>query len=107
MGRIGKATAQVVIERIKKTGTPIPKPRPGRMKKLDERDFRCLTAITRGNPFASYSQINSMLSDHQIEICRATLIHYLKDLGFGSYFTAHKSKLSEENRKDFVGLKSE
>jgi transposase len=85
---ISKATVQAVIERIKKTGTPIPKPSPGHAKRLNERDLRRLTAIARSNPFASYDQINSLINDHQIDICRATLIHYLKNLGFGSY--SHK-----------------
>jgi transposase len=96
---ISKATVQVVIERIRKTGTPVPKPRPGRSKKLDERDLRSLKTIMRSNPFASYNHVNSLLKDHQINICRDTLIHYVKDLGFGSYFAAHKPRLSEENKK--------
>lgn len=96
---ISKSTVQTIIKRIKNTGSPIPKPRPGRPKKVNERDLRRIEAITRKDPFASYNKIISELKVHQIDICRATLISYLKELGFGSYFSAHKPKLTEAHRK--------
>ncbi|CAO3644011.1 unnamed protein product [Mucor fragilis] len=34
-----KSTVQTVIMRIRKTGTPVLKPRPGRPRKLNERDL--------------------------------------------------------------------
>ena len=95
---LSKATVQTVLDRVDQTGTPIGRSSPGRPKKLSERDARSLELITRRNPLASYTQINMEAKANGIVIHRDTLIKYLKDLGFGSYFAAHKPKLSEENR---------
>ena len=96
---ISKATVQNIIKRIKEKGTPTPEHHTGAPKKLNERDIRQLQRIVRDDPFATYAQINSQSKDGQIDISRSTLIRYMKEIGFGSYFAAHKPKLSEENKK--------
>lgn len=96
---VSKATVQSIIKRIDEKETPLPARQPGAPKKLNERDLRHLQAITRKDPFASYERINSQLKLCDISISRTTLITYIKELGFGSYFAAHKPALTEENKK--------
>ncbi|KAG1474292.1 hypothetical protein G6F56_000444 [Rhizopus delemar] len=79
--------------------TPLPACQPGVPKKLNERDLRHLQAITRKDPFASNERINSQLKLCNISISHTTLITYIKELGFGFYFAAHKPAFTEENKK--------
>ena len=95
---IPKATVQNIIKRIREKGTPSTEQHTGALKKLNERDVRHLQRLVREDPFATYSQINSRLKDARIDISRSTLVRYVKEIGFGSYFAAHKPKLSEENK---------
>ncbi|KAG1465276.1 hypothetical protein G6F56_004921 [Rhizopus delemar] len=96
---VSKATVQSIIKRIDEKETPLPARQPGAPKKLNERNLRHLQAITRKDPFASYERINSQLKLCDISISRTNLITYIKELGFGSYFAAHKPALTEENKK--------
>ncbi|KAG2204440.1 hypothetical protein INT47_005231 [Mucor saturninus] len=96
---IPKATVQGIIKRIKESESPLPERPKGAPKKMNDRDLRRLETITRREPFASYDKINVEIKLHRIDICRATLIHYLRQIGFGSYFAAHKPRLTEVYKK--------
>ncbi|KAG1452382.1 hypothetical protein G6F56_007834 [Rhizopus delemar] len=88
---VSKATVQSIIKRIDEKETPLPARQPGAPKKLNERDLRHLQAITRKDKFS--------IKIMQLSISRTTLITYIKESGFESYFAAHKLALTEENKK--------
>ncbi|CEG63295.1 hypothetical protein RMATCC62417_00463 [Rhizopus microsporus] len=94
-----KSTVQKVIHRIREIGSPLPRKTPGSLKKLSERAQRHLERIIRSSPFASYDSVRFELQQAEITISRQTVINYLWEMGFKSYFAAHKPSLTEANKK--------
>ncbi|OAD00821.1 Homeodomain-like DNA binding domain-containing transcription factor [Mucor lusitanicus CBS 277.49] len=98
---MSKSTVQSVIQRINQKGSPLPDHGTGAAnKKLSERDERSLVRIVRKDPFVLYNQILAELRSHEIHISKPTLVRYLHAQGFGSYFAAHKPKLTDKEIKE-------
>ncbi|CEG71240.1 hypothetical protein RMATCC62417_07002 [Rhizopus microsporus] len=93
-----KSIVQKVIDRIRETGSPLPRKAPGASKKLSERAQRHLERIIR-SPLGSYDSVRFELQQAEITIFRQTVISYLREMGFKSYFAAHKPSLTEANKK--------
>ncbi|CAO3680717.1 unnamed protein product [Rhizopus stolonifer] len=94
-----KSTVHNIIKRIEETGSLLSKKQSGAPKKIDERASRHLQRVIREDPFASYAQLQTELDRMGIMVSRQTVIVCLKSLGFGSYFAAHKTGLTEVNMK--------
>lgn len=65
-----KSTVHNIVKRIEETGSPLPKKQPGASKKIDERASRHLQRVTREDPFAPYSQLQTELNAIDIMVSR-------------------------------------
>ncbi|OAD72040.1 Homeodomain-like DNA binding domain-containing transcription factor [Phycomyces blakesleeanus NRRL 1555(-)] len=92
-------SVQTVKKRIQVYGNPLPRKSTGAPRKVDERTERHLERIVREDPFTSYNQLRKALSSMSINICRNMVIDYVKRLDFKSCISAHKSRLTEEQKK--------
>ncbi|CEG72405.1 hypothetical protein RMATCC62417_07967 [Rhizopus microsporus] len=94
-----KSTVQNTVDRIRKTGLPLPIKPKCRTQKINERSQRLLTRTIRDDPFVTYDRLRLELHNVDVEVCRQTVISSLKRVGYGSYFAAHKPALTEEHMK--------
>ncbi|GAA5797912.1 hypothetical protein HPULCUR_003308 [Helicostylum pulchrum] len=79
---LGKSTVQSIVSRINRTGSPLHRKSAGAPKKVDERVKRQMERTVKKDPFATYDDLRL----------------YLKEAGFGSYFAAHKPRLTERQK---------
>lgn len=60
---------------------------------------RHMERLVRKNPSITYDDLRLNLKGAGINVCRATVISSLREIGFGSYFAAHKPRLTERHKK--------
>ncbi|KAG2206526.1 hypothetical protein INT47_008543 [Mucor saturninus] len=95
---LSTSTVHNILKRVKETGSPLPKKAPGASKKINERSQRALERVVRSKPTMSYNDLKMELDRADVNACRATVISSLKDMEFGSYFAAHKPRLTQKHR---------
>lgn len=96
---IPESTVKTIKYRYQSTGTGLTGKRPGRPKKLNDREERAIVRNVRREPMESFGRHLARLENRDINICKATLIKYLDDLGFNSYVAAHKPLLEPHHVK--------
>ena len=72
--------------------------------KVDERDLRHLRSIVTKNPFLSFDAVKHELEKFGVNVCRATVIEYLQDMGFSSYYTKKKPALTLQHKQKRLKL---
>jgi transposase len=88
------STVTSIIKRIKETRSPMPRKSTGRPKIITKRGERHMEKVVRDTPFMSFDQVRHELSTIGIIVSVQTVISTLSRLGFGSYFAAHKPRLT-------------
>ena len=91
---INRRTINYVWNKYKKTGSTNNTQRSGRPPKLTKRDIRSLTISVRRQPFAPYYVHQQNLASAGIDVCRNTVIKYLKQERFLSRSPARKPRLT-------------
>ncbi|CEG67670.1 hypothetical protein RMATCC62417_04067 [Rhizopus microsporus] len=94
-----KSTVQSTVDRIKKTGSPLPTKPKYRTHKINERSQRLLMRTIGDDPFVIYDRLRLELHTVDVEVCRQTVISSLQRMEYGSYFAAQKPALTEEHMK--------
>ncbi|CEJ00549.1 hypothetical protein RMCBS344292_14602 [Rhizopus microsporus] len=94
-----KTTVQSTVDRIKKTGSPIPTKPKCRTHKINERSQKLLMRTIGNNPFVTYDRLRLELHNVDVEVCRQTVICSLKRMEYGSCYAAQKPALTEEHMK--------
>ena len=67
--------------------------------KVDERDMRHLRSIVTKNLFLSFDAVKHELEKLGVNVCRATVIEYLRSMGFNSYYAKKKPTLTVQHKK--------
>ncbi|OAD69955.1 Homeodomain-like DNA binding domain-containing transcription factor [Phycomyces blakesleeanus NRRL 1555(-)] len=96
---IPRTTVFDTIKRWETTGTAKTKTRPGKPKKINVTDVTSLCLNLRRNPFESYGYHQANLGTAGVNVCRQTVIRYLRAKGFGSYTPVSKPKLTRQQKK--------
>ena len=92
-------TVTSIVKRIQERDTPLPSAPPGSTSKADERTMRHLNRIVTHNPFLSIDGVSHELEKLEVTVCRKTVVSYLRQLGFKSYYAAHKPALTKKHKE--------
>lgn len=67
--------------------------------KADERGLRHLRLTVNNNPFLNFDAIRHELEYCGVNTCRTTVIEYLRDMGFDSYYARKKPALTPQHKQ--------
>lgn len=67
--------------------------------KVDERDMRHLRSIVAKKPFLSFDGVKHELEEFGVNVCKATVIEYLRAMGFSSYYAKKKPALTPHHKQ--------
>lgn len=95
-----RETVRTIVKRIEETNTPLPRQSTGRPKKINPRGLRHLERAVIRDPFMSIQQARDELKRNNINVCRDTVVSYLRDLGFKSYYAVHKPALTDTHKRN-------
>jgi transposase len=93
--KLPNSTVRDAVQRWKTFGTAVPAKRTGRPEKLNREKKNHLRLSIRRAPFEPYGRHLANMNAAGIDICRTTLIKYIRELGFGSYTPAFKPRLTK------------
>ncbi|ORE03406.1 hypothetical protein BCV72DRAFT_182461, partial [Rhizopus microsporus var. microsporus] len=94
-----KSTVQSTIDRIKKTGSPLPTKQKGRIYKINKRSQRLLTRTIGDVPFVIYDRLRLELYNVDVNVCRQTVISSLKRMEHGSVTKRYDLKHTVPTKK--------
>jgi hypothetical protein len=96
---MNRETVKSVLKKLKISDSPLPLKGGGRPKKITERAGRHVERLIREGLFITYNMLQIYLMDASINVSRPTVIACVRDLGFGSYYAAHKSRLTDKHKE--------
>lgn len=82
---IGKTTVKQIVDRYKKTDSPIPAKRPGAFPKVSQSQSNYMEVDIRRYPTDNFNDQWKSAKIARIDICLSTYKQYIREMGFDQY----------------------
>jgi hypothetical protein len=96
---MNRETVKSVLKKLKISDSPLPSKGGRRPKTITERAGRYVERLIREDSFITYKMLEIYLMDSSLKVSRPTVIACVRDLGFGSYYAAHKPRLTDKHKE--------